>query len=247
MAGSLRLVLDAHRQVPHRVRFEWGLAGARAVAPSCDYAIVIDVLSFTTTLSVAIDLGWEVLPYRWRDESAAAFAQEYGATLAGGRSQPGLSLSPAAIRAHTKAPGRLVLPSPNGSTIAHALTGPIVLGACLRNASAVAAVIPDDATVAVIAGGEHWPDGSLRPAVEDLWGAGAVLSHLTAGLSPEATMAAAAWQSVQSSARFALRACASGRELIDRGFAEDVEIAAEVDASRVVPQLEAGVFRAGES
>ncbi|WP_260850992.1 hypothetical protein [Rhodococcus sp. WB9] len=34
--------------------------------------------------------------------------------------------------------------------------------------------------VSVIAAGEKWPGGELRPAIEDLWGAGAVLSALSA-------------------------------------------------------------------
>ncbi len=46
---------------------------------------MVDVLSFTTTLSVALDRGAEVLPLPWQHESAAAFAREQRATLALGR------------------------------------------------------------------------------------------------------------------------------------------------------------------
>lgn len=91
-------------------------------------------------------------------------------------------------------PARLVLPSPNGSAIASATAGTVV-AACLRNATAVARWLgfrlADSGTaVTVIAAGERWPDGSLRPALEDLLGAGALLSALCAGTgisaSPEA-------------------------------------------------------------
>ncbi|HRD61661.1 MAG TPA: 2-phosphosulfolactate phosphatase, partial [Nocardioides sp.] len=55
----------AHRQLDHRVRFDWGPTGAAAIAEGADVAVVVDVLSFTTTLCVAVERGMTVLPYRW--------------------------------------------------------------------------------------------------------------------------------------------------------------------------------------
>jgi 2-phosphosulfolactate phosphatase len=146
------------------------------------------------------------------------------------------------------APERLVLPSPNGSAIAATADG-VVVAACLRNASAVAEWLRARAAspVTVIAAGERWPDGSLRPALEDLLGAGAVLSALSADtaddLSPEAAAAAAVFRGTPS-VPDAVRRCASGLELAGAGFAEDVEIAVELDESDAVPVLRDGAFRA---
>ena len=165
--------------------------------------VVVDVLSFTTTLTVAVERGIVVYPFRWKDERATAYAEERDAVLAVGRSQPGVSLSPASVRAAAEGVERLVLPSPNGSTISLGLaeSGATVVGASLRNRSAVARWLPTGARVAVVAAGERWPDGSLRPAVEDLWGAGAVLAALVdlgaTDLSPEARVAEQAFRAVQ--------------------------------------------------
>jgi len=52
------------RQAASRVRFEWGLAGADAIAADADIAVVVDVLSFTTTLSVALDAVHKLLMAR---------------------------------------------------------------------------------------------------------------------------------------------------------------------------------------
>jgi 2-phosphosulfolactate phosphatase len=251
-------VLDpAHTQASYAVRLEWGPTGAAAVAAGADVAVVVDVLSFTTTLTVAVDRGMVVHPFAWKDERAAAYAAERAAVLAVGRlesrhGQAGVSLSPAAMAA-LEGVDRLVLPSPNGSAIAFALrdAGCRVVGACLRNAPAVGAwlapLVQAGRTVALVPAGERWPDGSLRPAVEDLWGAGAVLESMSrlvdmSLLSPEARAAAAAYDAVRERVPPELRGCASGRELVDKGFADDVDIAGEVGVSEAVPVLEGDAF-----
>lgn len=244
----------AHRQSGHQVRFEWGPMGGAAVSAGADVAVVVDVLSFTTTLSVALEGGMTVFPYRWNDDGAAAYAAERDAVLAVGRFEAreaggGVSLSPAYL-AGVAGVERIVLPSPNGSSIAFALadSGAVVVGACLRNATAVgswlAPQVAEGAVVAVVAAGERWPDGSLRPAVEDLWGAGAVLAGLRGDLSPEATVAAGVFDSVRDRLGEAVLACASGQELVAAGFEDDVRIAAELDASAVVPVLSGEAFTA---
>ncbi|MDL5155499.1 2-phosphosulfolactate phosphatase [Actinomycetospora termitidis] len=233
-------------QAAYRVRCEWGPAGGALVARGADVAVVVDVCSFTTATSVALDRGMAVIP-------SAVRSGPPGVVVAGRRSEGGLSLSPGSIRRVDPVPDRIVLPSPNGSSISAALAAraSTLVAACLRNASAVGAWLAarPGSTVAVVPAGERWSDGGLRPAVEDLWGAGAILSTLVAagvdGLSPEARVAVAAFEAVRADLGAELRACISGRELIDDGFADDVEVAAELDASDVVPVLVGGEFRAG--
>lgn len=250
-----RVTLPGHDQSTYRLRMEWGPTGAEVVP--ADYAVVVDVLSFTTTLSVAVERGIEVFPFRWKDSRAAEHAMRHGATLAVGRFEAlsrgdarHVSLSPASL-AEVDGIERLVLPSPNGSAISFALadSGAQVVGACLRNAAAVARwlapQVADGASVVVVPAGERWHDDTLRPAVEDLWGAGAVLTALDAeaeaSASPEARMAMAAWQAAVLP--HDLLHCAGGRELGGAGFVADVEIAARTDVSEVVPVLVGESFR----
>ncbi|ALL79494.1 hypothetical protein AD006_30100 (plasmid) [Pseudonocardia sp. EC080610-09] len=245
-------------QAEFAVRMEWGTSGAAVVTEECEFAVVVDVLSFTTTLSVACDLGIAVVPCPWRDERAADLARRHDATLAAGRSQARsgqVSLSPSTLS--TAGPiQRLVLPSPNGSTISAQLAahGPQVVAAGLRNRHAVAAWLTQQPhtegqqpRLAIIAAGERWPDGSLRPGIEDLWGAGAVIRALTElgwrGLSPEADVAAAAFDAVADlGIAPSLHRSASGRELAAIGFSHDVDAAAELDHSRSVPILRDGIY-----
>lgn len=127
---------------------------------------------------------------------------------------------------------RLALPSPNGSALSLATGTTPTLTACLRNCRSVAtAAAKYGPRVAVIPAGERWNDGSLRPAFEDWVGAGAVISHLKGSLAPEARAALSAYLNVKSDLKHMLKQCGSGRELIERGFEQDVEIASELDVS----------------
>jgi 2-phosphosulfolactate phosphatase len=226
-----------------RVAMEWGPVGAKSLTESCDVLVVVDVLSFSTALTVAVERGAKVWPHTG-GESAGQLARDIDAVLAGNRSShEGITLSPASLQG-LPADARVVLPSPNGSSIAFAAVNgslPVVAG-CLRNAHAVARHLRDVERIGIVPAGERWGDGSLRPAYEDLVGAGAVVERLTGEepgveLSPEAEAAAAAFRWLRPLAQ-----CPSGLELHEKGYADDVTIAEEVDASDVVPVLVEGRF-----
>jgi len=263
-----------------KARFEWGAGGALALAQSCAVVVVVDVLSFTTSVVLAVGRGTELFACA-SDQEGRELAGATGSELAVSRHEQDAghpwSLSPASIAAAPTVE-RLVLPSPNGSAISALVArsgaggggtssdagtagtagtgGTPVVAACLRNASAVVAWLldrgygPTTAPIGVIAAGERWPDGSLRPAIEDLFGAGLVLAGLrTAGirLLPEATVAARSVLGLPP-ARLAdlVRASTSGLELRVAGYGQDVELAVEVDADTTVPVMAAGTksFRA---
>jgi 2-phosphosulfolactate phosphatase len=101
-----------------------------------------------------------------------------------------------------------VLPSPNGAAISAAARSVLVL------------------------------DGRLRPSIEDLIGAGAVIEALGLPCSPEAVITGEIFCSVRSRLRELLRSCVSGQELINRGYAQDVEVAIDLNTSIAAPLLE---------
>jgi 2-phosphosulfolactate phosphatase len=113
----------------------------------------------------------------------------------------------------------------------------------MRNSSVVAAWAQKSGKpITIVPAGERWPDGSLRPAIEDWIGAGAIIKRLAGRLSPEASVAVAAFESAETYLRDQLLQCTSGRELVENGFVADVELAAELDVSQTVPQLVGEAF-----
>lgn len=229
-------------QCDSAVRFEWGPTGVSSVPAAA--VVAVDVLRFTTAVDAAVGRGATVYPYRWKDDTAQRYAREVDAVLADPGATIGPSLSPVSLL--SLGPGdRVVLPSPNGSTcaaVAHD-AGATVYAACLRNAAAVGRWVgARHESVTVIACGERWPDGSLRPSIEDQLGAGAVLAALVGKRSTEAEAAVRAWQAAAPEIAETIAGCVSGREAIARGWARDVEYACQVDASQTVPVLHRGGF-----
>ena len=224
--------LNAHDQQPWSCRCEWGPGALEALAPA-DVVIIVDVLSFTTCVDVAVARGGAILPFEWNDPAAVEFASAQGAELAGRRRVARYSLSASSFL-DVPSGFRCVLPSPNGARVARAAarSGSIVFAGSLRNARAVAeAARRAGTTFNVIPAGERWQDGSLRPCLEDWLGAGAILNHLSGSRSPEAETASAVFECHRESLVDAVRQCSSGRELEGRGQLNDLALASDLDAS----------------
>ncbi len=223
-------------QAEFDLRCEWGIQGVSQLAPISDVIVIVDILSFSTSVEIATNNGAIIYPYQWRDDSAVEYAKSVQAELSRGRlSKEGYSLSPASL---TKIPAgtKLVVPSPNGSSLT-LLTGktPTIAG-CLRNSEAVAKFAQRyGSRIAVIPAGEKWEDDTLRPAWEDLIGAGAILSFFNGNLSPEAETAVATFDTFKKDLQAYLKKCSSGKELIAKGFELDVELAAAFNVSDSVP------------
>jgi 2-phosphosulfolactate phosphatase len=230
-------------QTQFAIRCEWGERGAAVLAATSDLVIIVDVLSFSTCVDIATARGAIIFPHRWKDTSTDSFAASHNAIVAAKRGSPGqFSLSPASLE--TIPPStRLVLPSPNGATLTFSTGATPTVCACLRNARAVADYASRHArNIAVIPAGERWEDGSLRPCVEDLVGAGAIIQHMQGDLSPEAAAAAAVFDAAKSDLKNRIMNCASGRELVERGFERDVLLASALDRSNAVPIFKGAAY-----
>lgn len=228
---------------------EWGVAGVEALREDVDVLVIVDVLSFSTAVDVAVSRGVAVYPYSSTDRAAAqVVAERIGAVLAQPRDREGdaFSLSPSSLMT-APAGMKLMLPSPNGSRLSLASSHTPIVAGCLRNARAVAArarALAGDGEIGVVPAGERWPDGSLRPAIEDLLAAGAILHHLDVACSPEARVARDAYRSAGLETADLVRESISGRELIDGGFPEDVEMAVAENVSTQVPLMTDGAYQA---
>lgn len=206
-------------QSRYQVRFEWGAAGLARLAAS-DVVVVVDVLRFSTTVTVRVAAG-ETVPL-----DAAAHAVSFNGAMVAARAA---ALDPA--------PVVLLGCLRNAAAVATAVHAQQQEGG--RTSVAVIACGKRPS------GDEGAPP---RFAVEDLLGAGAVIDALgVLGIdhtSPEAAAACEAFRGLQGAMRHLLTASGSGQELLDRGRRDEVLAAAETDATAAVPVLRGGFFTA---
>lgn len=228
---------------------EWGLPGIEAWKAAADVFVIVDVLSFSTAVSVAVERGATVFPFPCGDaEAATAEAARHVAVAASPRHAGGgqFSLSPVSLK-QIEPGSRLLLPSPNGSRLSLNTGDTPTICGCLRNARSVGEAangLAGDGTIVVIPAGERWPDQTLRPAIEDWLGAGAIIEAMDGILGAEAELAVEAHRTVRSRLPRIIRDSRSGRELSVWGYAEDVEVALEADVTDVVPLMREGAYRA---
>lgn len=226
----------------HEVHVEWGLDGLLSRLDQTDVYVIVDVLSFSTCVDVALAEGVTIVPSREGPE-ARELARELGAELATRRGRQGrYTLSPTSF--YEADPGvTVVVPSANGATLCLETAEIPTFTACLRNATAVAgAAVQIGRRITVVAAGERWANGGLRFALEDWIGAGAVVARLAARKSPDALAAEAAFTQARGRLVSSLMAAPTGQELVYRGYEADVHCAAEIDATRRAPILVDHVF-----
>jgi 2-phosphosulfolactate phosphatase len=230
-------------QAGYDIVCEWGAEGVSILAPTCDVVIVIDVLSFTTAVDIATSQGATIFPYRWKDETTYEFAVTVNAEVADRDNSNSFNLSPSSLQ-NLPENTRLVLPSPNGSTVSLLAGNTTVIAGCLRNCRAVAeSAMQKGKRIAVIPAGERWSNDTLRPSVEDFIGAGAIISYLPRDtISPEAAIAKSVFENFSVNLHETIKNCVSGKEVIARGEERDVFLATELNASDCVPLLKNGAF-----
>lgn len=237
-------------QSPYEGRVEWGERGAREAAARGDIVIVVDVLSFSSTAVTALHHGAIVYPHA-KDDKLGEFAAKHGARVIMGRAEAASAgvptLSPITFGPE-HAGQKYALCSLNGAVCARiGGASSVLLVGCLLNASAAAGEAArlrrlGGACVTVVACGEKWSDplegeNAIRPSLEDYLGAGAILQALGGTLSPEAEVCAGAFRQAKSRIAELVWDCGSGRELREKGYADDVNHCARLDRYAAVPRL----------
>jgi 2-phosphosulfolactate phosphatase len=229
--------------------------------------VVIDVLRATTTIIHALAAGArEVVPCLEVDEARQVAARLGGEAVLGGE-RGGVAIagfdlgnSPAEYTRERVGGKTVVLTTTNGTRAMQRckLAGRLLLGA-FANFSAVCRELAASDQVALVCAGT---DGHVTR--EDTLLAGAIVDDLlrsraicgTAGqassgtlqLNDQALLAADAWQTsvrlmTDRPLGMMLRESRGGRNLIDTGQENDIDLAAQIDRFDIVPELDLKAWR----
>lgn len=232
--------------------FHWGRSGAIRASENSEIVVIVDVLSFSTTVAYAVKQGAFIYPLALGDDPTDLI-KKYIAEAAVPRmdvpDKGRFSLSPLTYMGIEKNT-RVVLPALNGGTcckLAQGNSNTILIGA-LVNAQSIGRHIMSllnksnvVKTITVVACGERFKrlnsDGGIRFAIEDYLGAGAILSWLNSNKTPEAEVCEEALKHNQVNLERVIWDCESSGELREIGFGDDVKLASQLNAFEVVPVM----------
>lgn len=217
--------------------------------------VVIDVLRATTTIVHALAAGaTEVAPFR-DVEDAKRLAEELRERVVlggerGGVPIPGFDLgnSPAEYTRDRVGGKTVVFTTTNGTRALERCTFArrVLIGA-FANFSAVCRELIGDREIAIVCAGT---DGHVTR--EDTLLAGAIVTDLVqekpSPLNDQALLTADAWQTAvrlmtDRPLGMMLRDSRGGRNLIDTGQENDIDLAAQIDKFDIVPELDLKAWR----
>ena len=216
----------------------WGQDGLTYYGAFFKAIVIVDVLSFCTTLDLALSKGSSIIPTKIEHEDELlALSKHHHAILAKKRTEEGVTLSPSSMQ-YVESNQTILLPSPNGSTLGDIASqfGKPVFAGCFRNSQALAHALNVKGyfPILFVAAGERYPNKGLRPSIEDYWGVGSILARLHGAKTLEADYAMHSYLAASKDLKNNLIACESGLELVLKNFRQDVELAAELDISTTI-------------
>jgi len=220
-------------------------------------AVVIDVLRATTTIVHALASGArEVVPCLEVEQASALARDEQARTLVlrggerGGKQIPGFDLgnSPAEYSRDIVAGKTIAFTTTNGTRAMQRcrLARRVLIGAFV-NFSAVCRELATESEIALVCAGT---DGHVTR--EDALLAGAIVVDIAGGglcrLNDQAQIAADAWQTAVRGLTdrplgVLFTGSRGGRNLIEIGQENDIEIAAQIDRFDIVPELDLATWR----
>ncbi len=235
----------------YQCHLEWGYAGIPPAVDRRDVLVIIDTLSFSTSVVTGVHNQGVIQPLpdlEDFDQHGLAADIEVAVHRHEVPDKGQFSLSP--LTYDRDLTGQtIVLWSLNGGTccLMDRNASAVIVGA-LVNATAVAGTIRllinsgRAVGVTILACGEHYPDPkkareTLRFAIEDYLGTGAILAGLDIDKSPEAVVCERAYLQSKHDLTSLIWHSTSGRELRDMGFPDDVRFATRIDRYNTVPVL----------
>lgn len=190
----------------------WGFKLTDTLVTQYDICIVVDVLSFSTSIDLLLGAKENL-----QDDTASNSLVNH------------------------LSPQKLTVPSPVGLPIQLDISHKAVLIGCLRNARAVAkAARMLGNSVLVIPVGDKLAEEEFKTCSEDFIAAGAIISYLKGIGTAESDAALDVYNSSKGNLEEMIRLSSSARKMLLSGYLTEVDEACQFNKSKNVPLLEEG-------